>query len=558
MNECLDALDNLSIDEIVVKNESGYEKVQVTYVQDIIHQLTEAYRQQNPQPGQPGRRMPFHEFFTKAFNGWLAQHQLTLDPPRVDGKEVELHKLFLMVGALGGCRAVYERKLWPVVGAKIGFPFLNGPLPYSKPEVAEQLSKIYHKILADFEVHWHNSLRSSDPNSTFPLPPQLQYLHPEIDRLATIQLPLQQPQQPQRLLGAGPRQQPDADTRGPTPNEIALQVPQMGQPQVQQEPIVGNQPVVVFPAQGGPRGQTEPMVATSLANLPPQLQQLLTNPEVLELSPDELKRRGLSEEIIQRIMLYRNQLIAKSLGGHKERELQLQQQRQLQAQQQARFPNLQSQTPQLVSGNQPYSGFGGGPDSQGSSTLQPSALPQSGGPQGPTTVLLFPGLNVTPEQFVKAQEKVRAAIGLYHNRRNYSSINLPYEQEVLLEQSILQTRSLLKQVAQNLVSFVVLAPNDECELNQVAQTVVTISDQAQILQKQPSQKRFIMGLGDLNNYRHHLTTFLMRVRGLQDQALTAQNQPDSGALPPVPPQVAQQEAPASTIAAPHSNAPSHS
>ncbi|KAG8889666.1 hypothetical protein FRC00_014447 [Tulasnella sp. 408] len=129
---------------------------------------------------------------------------------------------------------------------------------------------------------------------------------------------------------------------------------------------------------------------------------------------------------------------------------------------------------------------------------------------------------------MKAQEKVRAANGLFHNKRDYSSINLSHEQGILLEQSIQQTQSLLKQVAQNLVSFVVLAPDDESELNQVAQTVVTLSDQAQILQKPPPEKRFILTLGDLNNYRNHLTTFLMRVKGLQSQAMALQNQQDSG------------------------------
>lgn len=64
---------------------------------------------QQPQPSQTSRPMQFNEFFTAAFNDWLDQRQLTLDPPRVDGKEVELHKLFLMVGVFGGCSAVRRR-----------------------------------------------------------------------------------------------------------------------------------------------------------------------------------------------------------------------------------------------------------------------------------------------------------------------------------------------------------------------------------------------------------------------------------------------------------------
>ncbi|KAG8897219.1 hypothetical protein FRC00_004649 [Tulasnella sp. 408] len=161
------------------------------------HQLQQQQQQQQrqqinqqPQLGQPDRPMQYHEFFTTTFNNWLAQRQLTLEPPRVDGKEVELHKLFLMVGALGGCRAVFEKRSWPLVGAKIGYPYFNGSMPYSKSEVGDQLSKVYQRLLADFEVHWHNSLRPRDPTSVFPLPPQLQYLHPEIERLAAATVPL--------------------------------------------------------------------------------------------------------------------------------------------------------------------------------------------------------------------------------------------------------------------------------------------------------------------------------------------------------------------------------
>ncbi|KAG8920646.1 hypothetical protein FRC01_000659 [Tulasnella sp. 417] len=386
LNEAVDALENLSVDGIPLDDGSDYAEVQ-----------------QSPQPGQPGGRGPLRDFFAKEFNDWLAQRQVTLDTLCVGGREVELDKLFIMVGALGGCRAVSEKNLWPVVGAQIGFPDFNVPVPCSKPEVAYQLSKIYQNILADFEVYWDDLLRPGDPNSTFPLPPQLQYLHPGINRLATARLPLQQPQQPQRQLGAGPP-----------------------------------------------------------------------------------------------------------------------------------------------------------PDSPGSNLLQPSALPQPGGPRVPATIPLLPGFNLPPEQIFKAQEKVRATISFFHNNRDYSSVDLAHDQGILMEERIAQTQSLLKNVAQNLVSFVVLAPNDERELNQVVQTVVTLSDQAQILQKQSPEKRFIMGLGDLNNYRHHLTTFLMRVKYLQSQALAAQNQPNPGALPPVPPQAAEQEAPAPIIVTPHSNAPSHS
>ncbi|KIO31643.1 hypothetical protein M407DRAFT_19382 [Tulasnella calospora MUT 4182] len=149
--------------------------------------------------------------------------------------------------------------------------------------------------------------------------------------------------------------------------------------------------------------------------------------------------------------------------------------------------------------------------------------PQDDGPQVPVAVPPLPGPNVPPELLFKAQEKVRATIGLFHNKRDYTSVDLTREQGDLLEQSIHLTHSLLKQVAQNLVSFVLLAPDDERELNQVALAVVTLSDQAQLLQKQPPEKRFIIGLGDLNTYRQILMTFLTRVKSLQAEAPALQN-----------------------------------
>ncbi|KAG8899464.1 hypothetical protein FRC00_001397 [Tulasnella sp. 408] len=503
-----------------------------------------------PQPGQPGRPMHFHEFFTKAFDNWLAQKQLMLVPPRIDGKGVELHKLFLMVGALGGCRAVFEKKLWPVVGAKIGFPDFSGPLPYSKPEVADQLSKIYQNLLADFEVHWHTSLRPRDPRSVFPLPPQLQYLHPEIERLATPQFPLQQqqPQQQQQLqrpLGAGPPQQPDASARGPTPNQMGQQTPQMGKIQAatqQQEAIMRKQPGVAFPSQPGSSGQGGPMGIPSLLDLPPMVPQLFNNPDIQKLSPDDLKRRGLGDDVIQKVLVYRQQAVAKQIQTRKEQELLLQQQRQIQEQQVANVLDTQKETPQLTPGNQPSPGLGEPQKGLGANALQISAPVQP--PQLPPSVPLLPGLNVPQEQLMKAQEKVRAALGLFHNKGNYSSVNLSHEQGILMEQSIQQTQSLLKQVAQNVISFVVLAPNDEGELNRIARTIVTVTDQRQILEKPPPEKRFIFGLGDLNNYRNHLTTFLNRAKGLQAQAIV-QAQNNSGVFLPVPPPVAQQEPPRS-------------
>ncbi|KIO31673.1 hypothetical protein M407DRAFT_19407 [Tulasnella calospora MUT 4182] len=78
----------------------------------------------------------------------------------------------------------------------------------------------------------------------------------------------------------------------------------------------------------------------------------------------------------------------------------------------------------------------------------------------------------------------------------------------------------------NALQLILSPPNNERELNQVVRAVVTLSDQAQILQKQPSEKRVIFRPLDLNNYKNVLTTFLMRINWLQEEAIARQNQPN--------------------------------
>ncbi|KAG8921505.1 hypothetical protein FRC01_000217 [Tulasnella sp. 417] len=177
---------------------------------------------QQPQPLPPKRPRQFQEFFAMAFKNWVNQRQLTLDTPNVDGKEVGLHELFFTVGALRGHRAVSEMSLWQFVGAKIGFSYSDGPSPYSKPEVADQLSNIYREVLADFEVHWHNSLRGLDPSSDFPLPPQLRHLRPKIEQLAAGHPTL-------RPFGVGSQQLPDDPRKGSTTDQITQQTLQLGE-----------------------------------------------------------------------------------------------------------------------------------------------------------------------------------------------------------------------------------------------------------------------------------------------------------------------------------------
>lgn len=46
--------------------------------------------------------MEFREFFTTAFNGWLAQRRLSSDPLHMSGRKVKIYKVLFIVGALGG------------------------------------------------------------------------------------------------------------------------------------------------------------------------------------------------------------------------------------------------------------------------------------------------------------------------------------------------------------------------------------------------------------------------------------------------------------------------
>ncbi|KAG8903838.1 hypothetical protein FRC01_008966, partial [Tulasnella sp. 417] len=186
----------------------------------------------------------FREFFAIAFRYWLDQRRLTFNPPHIDGKEVERHELFFTVGALRGYRAVSEMGLWQFVGAKLGFPHSSGPLPYCKPEVADQLCKVYRESLADFEIHWHYWLRPLDPTSAFPLPPQLHHLHPNIELLAIAHYNLRPPT---RSFGTWSQQPPDDAAR--EPNRQTLQLSQTTEATQQHQGTIWNRSGRTFPPQ---------------------------------------------------------------------------------------------------------------------------------------------------------------------------------------------------------------------------------------------------------------------------------------------------------------------
>lgn len=148
---------------------------------------------------------------------------------------------------------VSEKKLWPQVGAKLGFPHFSEPIPHSKPEVAEQLFKIYQEVLASFEIFWNNSLRPLDPASIFPLPTQLQYLHPEVERLATSQFP---PQQPQLPIGTGLSQSLDGNAGRTGPDPLSQLAPKTVLTQREEE-AMPNEPYMPYSSQPSTSGEIE-------------------------------------------------------------------------------------------------------------------------------------------------------------------------------------------------------------------------------------------------------------------------------------------------------------
>ena len=76
-------------------------------------------------------------------------------PPQLQGQRIDLYQLFLAVCELGGCHAVEENNLWPVVAAERGYD--------SQPKAAQLLSSFYVLYLRDFELHLLNEAVTLHP-----------------------------------------------------------------------------------------------------------------------------------------------------------------------------------------------------------------------------------------------------------------------------------------------------------------------------------------------------------------------------------------------------------
>lgn len=365
---------------------------------------------QSASPGPSSQHVHYSDFFAAEFHAWRKSRDILPYPLYFCGKEVALHRLFLWVGVLGGGCVVTEKKLWPAIGAKILFLDVTNQSLYPVPAVADQLFKYYEDTLAKFELHWNNLFRACDPNVTFPLPPHLRYLRPEIERFAYDLLPV--------ILHPA---RPDGKE-----SELVLQ----------------------------PQRLTKAKQAEDTSNPPREGASQISAEKRLPLGLETTRRLGFGAP------------------------------RALQPQDHFPEPN-DDQTSRVI----PFS---------------------------------LSNLNISPDQQVKAREKVTAVTEFYRNTAaHYPLLDLSHDERTLLERSIQQVNTMVKQVSQIIVPLFAIT-NDEHELWEVAKAVVAL-DQAQILLEHPTEKRFVFGLNRFNEYKNRLVRFLARGQELQNQGLAYQH-----------------------------------
>ncbi|KAG8917458.1 hypothetical protein FRC01_002441, partial [Tulasnella sp. 417] len=245
-----------------------------------------------------------------------------------------------------------------------------------------------------------------------------------------------------------------------------------------------------------------------------------TNPGAPEPKNEDLMRYPSNEDIILEGTQNSRNLGVDIIEIREEREPMLPLQRIMKAQQAAeRIASTQEKTSQGLLGEWLTSGSGATPAGESQTR---DILPRPSDTQLPSSILLpWPGLNIPPEQLLKTQEKVEAVLEFYR-KKIYPLVTLSQEQGVLLEYDIQQAHPVLQRVSQNIVHFFAVV-DDEPDLEQVAEALVALLSQAQILQQYPLKKQFILGLDDLTEYKTRLSLFLMRVQGLQNPGLAGQH-----------------------------------
>ncbi|KAG8938905.1 hypothetical protein FRC03_006810 [Tulasnella sp. 419] len=140
---------------------------------------------------------------------------------------------------------------------------------------------IYSTFLSEFEVHWYNALRRGDPGSPFPLPPNLQYLRPQIANLVNATFG----------VDSTPQQQISSQANeGPShPN-----------------PVIGQQNAPILQPQ---QQQQIVRMALQLLQSHPQLRGLAPQ-ELITMSADDWRQRGWNEQEIKLLEIARPHILA--------------------------------------------------------------------------------------------------------------------------------------------------------------------------------------------------------------------------------------------------------
>ncbi|KAG8921583.1 hypothetical protein FRC01_000178 [Tulasnella sp. 417] len=220
---------------------------------------------------------------------------------KVNGHEIKLHKLFLVVGSSTGFYNVCQNGLWEAVGEKIGLPVGAWTTCSQSTSPVDQLCKIYHDALLDFEYTWDDSFKPVDPTAIFPLPPRLQFLRPEVENLAVIDTHIQQ-QEPH--FEANTQESLGASARGQL---SSLDYAHLGVQE--QEASTHDQAGPEFYSQAGL--SIDGGIMDSFLGLVPDPQspvgQLINNARVLEVSPDDIVSEPFGAETkAYSASLYRN------------------------------------------------------------------------------------------------------------------------------------------------------------------------------------------------------------------------------------------------------------
>lgn len=226
---------------------------------------------QQPQPRPNLSMMPQlqPENFLKALIDLMKKRGTPIEKlPEVDGKGIDLHKLYMTVMQSGGSIEVHRQSKWPLVGAIIGLPMstqYGETTPRVSNNTAQSLANVYREYLAPFEQVWMKAVQ---------------------DQVAQRRAAVMQQQQSQQQQS--PQTRPLAGFPQPTPQQFTQQPPQpQQQPPLPQKPQQPQQPQK-------PQQPPQPQPPQAM-----QQQQLMAS--LSTMSDDQLRGLNLTPEQIMQL-----------------------------------------------------------------------------------------------------------------------------------------------------------------------------------------------------------------------------------------------------------------